>query len=207
VAQQLRPRLTKNGPGISSRDRPLAYAPYRLHRPAISTKVDCQSWRQSTVQILLGLQREYLFCHTSNITEQLRVPVGWAVNGSAWSIPMALGVTAAFASTAMSTVTFGKRRSDESHGDRFPVGLHGCRMPPPKRARSGKATGILAARSAARTRRKPVDRIPNTIIINGKPKEVGSGARKLAAPNSQGNHRLPMLGPHRGGQKKIRTSS
>jgi len=107
---------------------------------------------------------------------------------------MAPGVAAASASTAVSTMTFGKRRRDESHGDGAPVEHHGYEMPPPKRAGSGKATGILAARSAARTRRKPAARIPKP-IINREPKEMGSGARKLADPNSQGNHRLPLLGP------------
>jgi hypothetical protein len=90
-------------------------------------------------------------------------------------------------------VTFGKRRRDESHDDGAPVEIHSYEMPPPKRARNGK-TGILAARSAARTRCKPAAMIPKQ-TINGQPKEVGSGARKLAAPNSQGNHHLPLLGP------------
>jgi hypothetical protein len=71
---------------------------------------------------------------------------------------------------------------------------YGYEMPPPKRAGSGKATGILAARSAARTRRKPAARIPKA-IIKSEPKEMGSGATKFADPNSQGNHRLPLLGP------------
>jgi hypothetical protein len=70
---------------------------------------------------------------------------------------MALGVAAVPASTAVST---GKHRRDESHDDGAPVEHHGYEMPPQKRARSGKATGILAARSAARTRRKPAARIP-----------------------------------------------
>jgi hypothetical protein len=83
---------------------------------------------------------------------------------------------------------------DKSHGDSAPVEPHGHEMPPPKRTRSGKATGILAAWSAVRTRRKSAARIPKT-TINREPKEVGSGTRKLAAPNSKGNHRLPLLGP------------
>lgn len=64
----------------------------------------------------------------------------------------------------------------------------------PKRAGGGKATEILAARSTARTRRKPAARIPKQ-TINSKPKEVGSGAQKHAPPNSQANHHLPLLGP------------
>ena len=91
-------------------------------------------------------------------------------------------------------MTFGKRRRGESHGDGAPVELDDYEMPPPKRTRSGKATGILAARSAARTRRKPAARIPKQ-RLNREPKEVGSGASKLAVPNSQGNHCLPLLGP------------
>jgi hypothetical protein len=91
-------------------------------------------------------------------------------------------------------VTSGKRRRDESHDDGAPVEIHSYEMPPRERTGTGKATGILAARSAARTRRKPAARIPKT-TKNGKPMEVGSGARKLAAPNSQGNHHLPLLGP------------
>ncbi len=62
-----------NGPGFSSRGRTLASAPRRLHRPAKPTKVDLQYWSQITVQFLLGLQREYLFCPTSDLTEQLQV--------------------------------------------------------------------------------------------------------------------------------------
>ena len=107
---------------------------------------------------------------------------------------MTLGDTTASGSTAVSTGTVGKRRRDESYGDDAPMGPHGYEMPPSKRAGSGKVTGISAARSAARTRRKPAARIPKT-TLNRKPKEVGSGTRKLAAPNSQGDHRLPLLGP------------
>jgi hypothetical protein len=107
---------------------------------------------------------------------------------------MPLGVTTASASTAVPTVTIGKRRRHESHGEGVPAEHYGYVMLPPKRAGSAKTTGILAARSAARTRRKPAARIPKQ-RINGDPKKVGSGARKLADPNSQGNHRLPLLGP------------
>jgi hypothetical protein len=107
---------------------------------------------------------------------------------------MTLGVTAASAPTAVPTVALGKRRREESYGDDAPVELHGYRMSPPRRAGSGKETGILTAQSAARTRRKSAARIPKT-TINREPKEMGSGARKLAAPNLQANHRLPLLGP------------
>ena len=102
---------------------------------------------------------------------------------------MTLGDAAPSGLTVMSTGTFGKRRRDESHGDDAPIGPHGYEMPPSKRAGSGKVTGISAARSAARTRRKPAARIPKT-TLNRKSKEVGSGARKLAALNSQGGHCL-----------------
>ena len=104
---------------------------------------------------------------------------------------MALGFTGAPVSTAVST---GKRRRDKSHDDGAPVEHYNYEMLPQKRARSSKATGILAARSAARIRRKPAARIPNK-TINREPKEVGNGAMKPADPNSQANHCLPLLGP------------
>jgi hypothetical protein len=107
---------------------------------------------------------------------------------------MTLGVAAASASTAVSTVTFGKRRHDESYGDGAPEDLQGHEMPPPKRTGNINTTGVLAARSVARTRRKPAAKIPQ-MKINREPKEVGSGTRKLPDPNSQGNHHLPSLGP------------
>ena len=69
-------------------------------------------------------------------------------------------------------------------------------MPPHKRARGGDATnGILkAARSTARTRHKPVARIPIT-DFNGKPKEAGRGAERLTTPNAQGIYHQSLLGP------------
>jgi hypothetical protein len=68
-------------------------------------------------------------------------------------------------------------------------------MPPQKRARGATSDGILKAKgSAARTRHKPVARIP-TKRFNGKPKEAGRGAEGLATPNAQGIYRQPLLGP------------
>ena len=69
-------------------------------------------------------------------------------------------------------------------------------MPPPKRARGGgTAEGILkAARTAARTRRKPAARIPKA-QINGKPKEAGRGAERLATPSSHGIYHQSLPGP------------
>ena len=107
---------------------------------------------------------------------------------------MALGVAVTSVPTAISTVAFGKHRHDESHDGDASVELHGYEMPPKKRAGSCRAAGILAARSTASTCRTPTARIPIS-MINREPKEVGSGARKLAPPNSQANHRLPLLGP------------
>ena len=66
----------------------------------------------------------------------------------------------------------------------------------PKRARGGEtAKGIpKAARSAARTRHKPVARIPKQ-RINGKPKEAGRGVERLATPSSQGIYHQSLPGP------------
>ena len=94
----------------------------------------------------------------------------------------------------------GKRRreAEELLGDGGMAGTHTHEMPPPKRARDGRAgaeKGILkAARSAARTRHKPATRIPKQ-NIKGKPKEVGRGAERLATPNSRGIYRQSLLGP------------
>ncbi|KAI0277251.1 hypothetical protein BGY98DRAFT_646740 [Russula aff. rugulosa BPL654] len=69
-------------------------------------------------------------------------------------------------------------------------------MPPPKRARGGgTAKGTpKAARSAARTRRKPAARIPKQ-EISCKPKEAGRGAERLATPSSQGIYHQSLPGP------------
>jgi hypothetical protein len=101
-------------------------------------------------------------------------------------------------STFAPTVALGKRRCEaedsEPHGDGGPVVVvdtHG--MPPQKRARGGD--GVLkTARSTTRTRHKPVARIPIS-RINGKPKEAGRGAERLATPNAQGIYHQPLLGP------------
>jgi len=70
-------------------------------------------------------------------------------------------------------------------------------MPPPKRDRGSKVVeGILkkAKQSTARTRDKPVARIPKT-KINGKPKEAGRGAERLATPSAHGIYHQPLRGP------------
>ena len=88
-----------------------------------------------------------------------------------------------------------KRRRDESHGDGALVANDSYEMPLKKRVRGGKANGILkAARSVARTRHKPVARIPKR-RIDSKPKEAGRGAERLATPNAQGIHHRSSLGP------------
>ncbi|KAF8486854.1 hypothetical protein DFH94DRAFT_849394 [Russula ochroleuca] len=53
---------------------------------------------------------------------------------------------------------------------------------------------LKATRSAARTRHKPVARIPIPKKSN-EPKEAGRGAERLANPNTQGIHHRPLLGP------------
>jgi hypothetical protein len=95
-------------------------------------------------------------------------------------------------------VALRKRRLEveEPHnfGDSVEVGAD--EMPPQKRARGGSITnGILkAAWSTARTRHKPVARIPKQ-ELNGKPKEAGRGAERLATPNVQGIYHQPLPGP------------
>ncbi len=83
-----------------------------------------------------------------------------------------------------------------SQGDGDP-GVDTHEMPPPKRARGSRvAKGILtkAKRSTARTRDKPVARIPKA-QINGKPKEAGRGAERLATPSAHGIYHQPLPGP------------
>jgi hypothetical protein len=103
-------------------------------------------------------------------------------------------VTETFAPAA----ALGKRRreADRPLGDEGPVEAQTHEMPPPKRARGGgTAMGSpKAARSAARTRRKPAARIPKQ-QLNGKPKEAGRGAERLATPSSQGIYHQPLPGP------------
>ena len=70
----------------------------------------------------------------------------------------------------------------------------GINVPPQKRAR-GKSSGILKGkRSTARTRHSLVARTPES-VINGKPKEAGRGAERLATPNAHGIYHQPTLGP------------
>jgi hypothetical protein len=52
-------------------------------------------------------------------------PITWVINGPTWPNPVALGVAAGSASTAVSTVTSGKRRRGEAHDDGALVELHG----------------------------------------------------------------------------------
>ena len=101
------------------------------------------------------------------------------------------------APTFVSTVALGKRRQEgeEHHGDKGPVVANTCEMPLQKRARSGATEGILkAARSAARTRHKPVARTPMA-SISDTPKDAGHGAERLATLNTQGICHQPLLGP------------
>ena len=76
------------------------------------------------------------------------------------------------------------------------MGTYTHELPPWKRARGGETTkGILkAARSAARSRHKPVARIPKT-KNSDKPKAVGRGAERLATPSAQGIYHQPLPGP------------
>jgi hypothetical protein len=75
------------------------------------------------------------------------------------------------------------------------VVVDGYGIPPQKRVRGDKPKGILkAARSAPRTHRKSVTRIPKP-KNNDKPKEAGRGAERLAIPDSQGIHHRSLLGP------------
>jgi len=88
--------------------------------------------------------------------------------------------------------------TEVSHGNGGPGGgVNTHQMPPSKRARGGRVDdGILtkAKQSTARTRNKPVARIPKT-KINSKPKEVGRGAERLATPSAHGIYHQPLLGP------------
>ena len=110
--------------------------------------------------------------------------MGWATNEVAWPIPVAPEPSA--------TTALGKRRHDEAHGDEETDNRDTL---PQKRVRGGQANGILkAARSATRTRHKPVARIPKT-KINVEPKQAGRGAERLTIPSSLGIHRQSLLGP------------
>jgi hypothetical protein len=87
----------------------------------------------------------------------------------------------------------GKRRHDD--GEVAPVVTNSHEKLPQKRVRRGRANGIpKAARSAPRTCRKPVARIPKQ-GMNSKPKEAGRGAWRLATPDSQGIYHQSLLGP------------
>jgi hypothetical protein len=109
-------------------------------------------------------------------------------------------VTSNVTETLAPAGALGKRRREaeqpQALGDGGPAGAHTHEMPPPKRARGGgTAKGIpKAARSAARTRRKPAARIPNA-STDSKPKEAGRGAERLATPSSQGIYHQSLPGP------------
>src|SRR5260370_19298524 len=98
---------------------------------------------------------------------------------------MVPGNVTASVSTAVPTVAVGKHCRDEPHGDGGSLELDGHEMLPPKRARANKATGILTAQSAPRTRRKRAARIPET-NINRKPMKAARVVERLATPNYQG---------------------
>ena len=123
-----------------------------------------------------------------------RAPTKWDI-GQVFPIPEA-------PATSAPVLALGKRRREEPQEVVAPIDEH--QAPPQKRGRGWQAEGILKTeRSAARTRHKPVARIPKT-RINGEPKEVGRGAERLATPNTQGFPHRPWQGPSsqqgRGGQ-------
>ncbi len=106
----------------------------------------------------------------------------------AWSTPTATS----------SSVALGKRQreAEVSHGDGGPVEVDTHEMPLPKRARDGRVdNGMLekAKQSTARTRDKPVARIPSG--LNSKPKEAERGAERLATRSAHGIYHQPFPGP------------
>ena len=95
--------------------------------------------------------------------------------------------------TSAPVLALGKRRREEPQGVGAPIGKH--QVPPQKRSRGKPAKGILeATRSEARSRHKPVARIPIQ-SINVEPKDAGRGAERLTTPNTQGVHHQPLQGP------------
>ena len=140
----------------------------------------------SIFSVLPPVQR----CDSTNVanTDACRFPAECGTSESPWPAP---------AATVVPTVALGKRRreAEEPHGDEDPVGIDTPEIPPPKRARGGSANGILkTARSTARTSHKTVARTQKT-KIDGKPKEAGRGAERLATPNAQGIYHQSSLGP------------
>ena len=108
----------------------------------------------------------------------------WGASGLPWPTPAAPVTSAAL----------GKRRYDDLHRDEAP-GIIEYPEPSQKRVRGGKANEVLeAARSVARTHHNAVARIPDS-EVNGKPKEAGREAERLATPILQGLHYRPPLGP------------
>jgi hypothetical protein len=90
-------------------------------------------------------------------------------------------------------LALGKRRREGSQG--AGASIDDYQVPPQKRGRGELAKEILEAmRSAARTRHKPVARIPNTSFNSG-PKKARRGAERLEDPNVQGVHHRPLHGP------------
>jgi hypothetical protein len=74
------------------------------------------------------------------------------------------------------------------------VGINTHNVPPQKRARGGTSGILIAKRSTARTRHNLVARIPGK-NFDGKPKEAGRGAERLATPNAHGIYHQSSLGP------------
>jgi hypothetical protein len=130
------------------------------------------------------------FMRSSDVTSvtntgACRSPLEWDIGQLAWPTPAA-------PTTSAPVLALGKRGWEESQGVGAPIDNH--QVPPQKRGRGGQAKVILkATRSAARTRNKPVARIPK--MINSEPKEAGRGAERLATQNAQGIHHRPLQGP------------
>ena len=110
-----------------------------------------------------------------------------------WSTPGNVAADVAVATTPIRATS--KRSHDGSHGEVAPVVINSNEILPQKRVRGDQANGILrAAWSTSRTYHKPVTGIPKQ-RINEEPKEAGSGAGRLATPDSQGVHHRSLLGP------------
>ncbi len=113
----------------------------------------------------------------------------------AWSIPGNVAADVVVATTP--TRANSKRHHDRSHGEVAPVVINSHELPTRKRVRGSQANGIpRAVRStlASRTHYKPVTGVPKP-RISEEPKEAGSGAGRLATPDSQGVHHRFLLGP------------
>jgi hypothetical protein len=126
-----------------------------LHcHPAIAAK---REWvHQGMARIFLGVTCEYLL--TSRLqSNEVAVDILW--NGLHRPGPFQENFMKDKALTTTPIRANCKRRHDD--GEVAPV-TNSHEKPPQKRVRRGRANGIpKAARSAPRTRRKPVARIPN----------------------------------------------